>query len=164
MSGFRLASKHGEIRTGPQANFRLCRLPVRPEKGQGQTHLRSVANINNKNQRIINRTNLSGQATDVPHRAGDSHRKTGPPRVTSHEAHTVAPQKQLEGLRVTRKGNTSSQVVPPSSKMVAGGKQCASWSTITPTKTCSASVYRCIKRRMGCSLKLSNYNLVPSTK
>ena len=37
--------------------------------------------------------------------------------------------------------------------MVAGGEQCAPRSTITPSKTCSANMYRCIKRRMGHSLK-----------
>ena len=37
--------------------------------------------------------------------------------------------------------------------MVAGGKQCSSRSTITPTKTCSADIYRHIKRRVGRSLK-----------
>ena len=32
---------------------------------------------------------------------------------------------KTEGPRITGKGDTSSQVAPPSSKMVAGGKQCA---------------------------------------
>ena len=42
LSGPRLASKHGKVGTGPQASFLLCRLPVRPERGQGQTHPRLV--------------------------------------------------------------------------------------------------------------------------
>ena len=37
--------------------------------------------------------------------------------------------------------------------MVARGKQCATRSTITPNKTCSANIYRRIKRRVGRSLK-----------
>ena len=50
--------------------------------------------------------------------------------------------------------------------MVVGGKQCASRSTIIPTKTCSADLYRRIKRRVGCSLKRTHCtgNLVPSRK
>ena len=50
--------------------------------------------------------------------------------------------------------------------MVAGGKQCAPRSTITPSKTCSAIVYRRIKRRLGCSLKRPHHkgNVVPSRK
>ena len=43
-------------------------------------------------------------------------------------------------------------LAPPPLKVVAGGKQCSSRSTITPTKTCSADIYRRIKRRVGCSL------------
>ena len=50
--------------------------------------------------------------------------------------------------------------------MVAGGKQCATGSTITPSKTCSANIYRCIKRRVGCSLRRAHCKgkLVPSRK
>ena len=50
--------------------------------------------------------------------------------------------------------------------MVAGGKHRAPRSTITPTKPCSATIYRRTKRRLGCSLKLSlcKGNLVPSRK
>ena len=58
------------------------------------------------------------------------------------------------------------QVPPPSSKVVAGGKQCATRSTITPSKTCSADLYRRIKRRVGRSLgrPYCKGNLVPSRK
>ena len=50
--------------------------------------------------------------------------------------------------------------------MVPGGKQCATRSTITPTKTCSADLYRRIKRRVGRSLKRTycRGNLVPCRK
>ena len=43
--------------------------------------------------------------------------------------------------------------IHPPSKVVAGGKQCASRATITPSKTCSANLYRRIKRRVGRSLR-----------
>ena len=72
-----------------------------------------------------------------------------PLRATPHETHTVALEKQLEGPRVTGKGDPGPQIPPPPSKVVAGGKQCASRSTITPSKTCSANLYRRIKRRVG---------------
>ena len=88
----------------------------------------------------------------VPHRSPHSNRKTSPLRATPHETHTVALEKQLEGPRVTGKGDPGPQVPPPSSKVVAGGKQCATRSTITPSKTCSADLYRRIKRRVGRSL------------
>ena len=43
LSGPRLVSKFGKIRTGTQTGFRLCRLPVRSERGQGQAQSRPVA-------------------------------------------------------------------------------------------------------------------------
>ena len=50
--------------------------------------------------------------------------------------------------------------------MVAGGRHCSTRSTITLTETCSANLYRRIKRRVGRSLKRthSKGNLVPSRK
>ena len=51
---------------------------------------------------------MSGLGTYVPHKAFDSNKKTGSPRSTPCEAHTVAPQKQLEGPRITRKGDPRS--------------------------------------------------------
>ena len=52
------------------------------------------------------------------------------------------------------------------SEIVAGGRQCDSRPTITPTKTCSVNLYSHIKRRVGCSLKRAHCtgNLVPSRK
>ena len=79
----------------------------------------------------------------------------------------MVPQPKLESPRITGKCDTSSQVAPPPFKMVAGGKQCAPRSTVkTPSKTCSAIVYRCIKKRLGRSLKRSHCegNVVPSRK
>ena len=75
-------------------------------------------------------------------------------------------EEQLEGTGITRKGDTRPQVAPPPLKVVAGGKQCASRSTITPSNTCSADIYRRIKRRVGRSLKRMHCkgNLDPSRK
>ena len=56
---------------------------------------------------------LSGPAVHVPHRSTHSNRKASPPRATPHGAHTVAVEKQLEGPRITRKGDTGPQITPP---------------------------------------------------
>ena len=114
----------------------------------------------------IHQTDLPCPAIDVPHRTVNSNRKAGPPRQTPCEAHTMAPKTKVEGPRITRKGDTSPHVAPPPLKMVTGGKQCAPRSTITPSKTCSAIVYRRIKRMLGRSLKRSHCkgNLLPSRK
>ena len=43
LSRVRLAGEQGEIRTGRKSGLQLRRLPVRPERGQGQTHTRALA-------------------------------------------------------------------------------------------------------------------------
>ena len=49
----RSAIKHGKIKTGSQASLRLGRLPIRPERGQGQTHPRPVANTDNQIRELL---------------------------------------------------------------------------------------------------------------
>ena len=107
---------------------------------------------------------MPGPTIHVPHRSTHSNRKASPLRATTHETHTLAFEKQLEGPRITRKGDPGPQVPPPPSKVVAGGKQCATRSTITPSKRCSANFYRRIKRRVGSSLRRAHCkgNLVPT--
>ena len=96
---------------------------------------------------------MSGPASNVLDRITDCHRKTGTFGPVTYETHTLASQKQLESTRDTGKVHPHSQITPPTSKMVAGGKQCYHRSTITPTKTCPADLYRCTKRRVGRTLK-----------
>ena len=164
LSGTRVAGEQGEVRTSPQTGLQLRRLPVRPERGQGQTNRRTLVDLYKQDQINTVGSTLPGPTIHVPHRSTHSNRKASPLRATSHEAHTVALEKQLEGTRVTRKGDPSAQLPPPTSKVVAGGKQCATRSTITPSKTCSANFYRRIKRKVGRSLRRAHCkgNLVPS--
>ena len=98
-------------------------------------------------------TGLSSPTAHILDRSANSHREASSPRPTTHETHTVASQKQLKGTRVPRKGHTYPKVAPPASQMVATGRPYASRSTIIPTKTGSANLYRCINRRVGHSLK-----------
>ena len=78
----------------------------------------------------------------------------------------MAFEKQLEGTTVIRQTNPSPQVSPPTLTVVAGERQCPTRSTIIPTKTFYANLYRRIKRRVGCSLRRAHCkgNLVPSRK
>ena len=152
LSGIRVAGEPRKVRTGSQTALQLRRLPVRPERGQGQTNRRTLAGLDRQDQINDVGSGMSGPEIHVPHRSPHSNRKTSPLRATPHETHTVALEKQLEGPRVTGKGDPGPQVPPPPSKVVAGGKQCATRSTITPFKTCSADLYRRIKRRVGRSL------------
>ena len=104
-------------------------------------------------------TGLSGPAIHVLDRSANSHRKASSPWPTAYETHTAASQKQLEGTQITRKSYLYSQVTAPPSTMVAGGRQCASRSTITLNKTCSADLYRHIKRRGIWSLPESKLHI-----
>ena len=152
----RLAGEFGKIRTGAKANLRFCRLPVRPQGRSGPTDTGTLAEPSGQNSRNTFTTSLSGPAVHVPNRSINSHREASSPRPTTHETHTVASQKQLENTRITRKGDSNSQVPAPPLIMVAKRRQRPHRSTITPNKTRSANLYRCIKRRVGRSLKRSH--------
>ena len=73
LSGVRLASKPREIRTGPQTSIRFCRLPVRPERGQGQTHHRALTDLANKDKGSYDRSGMPDPKTDVFDRVTYSH-------------------------------------------------------------------------------------------
>ena len=148
-----VAGKRGQIRTGTQTDFQLRRLPVRLEGRQGQTHHRTLADPTKQSTGDLVTTSLSGPETNVPDRSINCHRETSTFGQTAHETHTVASQEQLEGTRIPGKDNPHSKVTPPTPEMVAGGRQCCYRSTLTPTRTCSANLYRRIKRRVGRTLK-----------
>ena len=142
-----------KIRTGAQTSLRLRRLPVRPQVRSGQTDTGPLAQSSREDTRAVSTSDLPGLAVYVPNRSINSHRKAGSPRPIAHETHTVASQKQLEGAGISREDHSSTKITPPTFTTVARGKQCATRSTITPHKTCSANLYRRIKRRVGRSLK-----------
>ena len=153
MPGSGLAGELRKVRIGAQTSLQLRRLPVRPQVRPGQTDTGPMAQSSRKNTNTAVTTGLSGPTVHVLDRSVNSHRETSSPRLVAHETHTVAPQKQLEGTGMSGKGHPSTQIPAPTLTMVAKRKQCASRSTITPHKACSANVYRRIKRRLGHSFK-----------
>ena len=96
---------------------------------------------------------LFGPRVHVSHRFVDSHRETGGFGAPSHETDSVALEESLARARGTREGDSSSQISIPSSAVVAGRKQCAQWPTSSSSATCSAVVYRRLKRRLGRALR-----------
>ena len=153
MPGPRLVSQHGEIRAGTKTSLRLCRLPIRPRSRPGQTHTRPLAGSQNKDSSYLSPTDLSGPAVHVLDRSLNGHRKASLSRPSTHDARSMAPQKQLEGTGIIRKSNSNTRFSTPTSSMVVGGKQCVTRTAFTPTKPCSADLYRRIKRRVGRSLR-----------
>ena len=146
--------------------FQLHRLPVQPERGQGQTHTRALAGLDRQDPVNTVRSGTPGPAVHVPHRDTHSNRKASPPRATSHVAHTVALGKQLEGPRVTRKGDPGPQIAPFPSKVVAGGKQCAARSgqPLHPLNMLCKYLHMHQKKGGALSLRRAHCkgNLVPS--
>ena len=142
---------------GYQFDLRAGRVRPTPDRWQ---------NLQGQNIRNTVSTGLSGPAVHVPNRFVNSHREASSPRPTAHETHIVASQKQLEGARITRKGDPNSQVPAPPLTMVATGRQRSHRPTITPNKACSANFYRRIKRRVGHSLTRTHCKriLVPTRK
>ena len=82
VSGVRVAGEQGKVRTGPQAGLQLRRLPVRPERGQGQTDRRTLADLDRQDQIHTVGFGLPGQAVHVPHRSTHSNGKASPLRAT----------------------------------------------------------------------------------
>ena len=58
--------------------------------------------------------------------------QTGTFGQITYENHTVASQKQLENPRNVGEDHSHSKITPPTSELVAGGKQCYHRSTTTP--------------------------------
>ena len=65
----------------------------------------------------------------------------------------MAPQKTLEGSRISGKGNSNSKVPSPASSMVDQGNKCLTRPTSAPSASCHSNLYRRLKRRLGCSLR-----------
>ena len=118
LSGTRVAGEQGKVRTGTQTGFQLRRLPVRPERGQGQTNRRKLADLDRQDQINTVGSGLPGPTIHVPHRSTHSNRKASTRRATTHETHTVALEKQLGGPRITGQGDPGPQVPPPSAGIV----------------------------------------------
>ena len=144
---------------GARTSLQLCKLPFRPEEGQGQTHLEHWQTLNAKIQTCP--TCLGWQlmslleflsATEKQIHLGRLHMGL----IQWHLRLPVSLEKVIPIPKVT----------PPSFKMVAPRRKCSSRPTIKPPQSCSANLFTHIKRRVQCSLSRTHCkgNLVPSRK
>ena len=113
VSATRLAGELREIRTGAQTRLQFYRLPVRPQIRSGPADSISVAEPSRENAETAIRTGLPGPGIHVLDRFANSYGKASSSRPTSYETHSVASQKQLEGTRITGKGDPNPQVFEP---------------------------------------------------
>ena len=128
-------------------------VPVRPGDRSRATHTGPAGSSPGKVEIYQRPKQLYGQTIHVSNRPSHSNRKTSVFRPSSHETHSVAPEEALARPRSFRKGNSYSSIAPPAFRRVARRVQCAERSTITPASVRSSAVYRCLKRRLGCTLR-----------
>ena len=102
-----LAGELRQIRTGTQAGFQLCRLPVRPQVRSGPAHTGPVAEPPREDTGIAISTDLSGLAIHVVDRFTNSHRKVQLGRLH------MGPIQWHQSSGITRKGDPNSQVPAP---------------------------------------------------
>ena len=149
----RLAGECRKVGTGAQASFKFRRLPIRPRVRSRPTDTGPVAKPSGQDSDDNLSASLFGEGIYVLDRSTDGHRKTSAPGPTAHETDPVASQKQLENTAVLGKTDSSAQISTSSFAMVAKRRQCPHRPATTPYATCSANLYRRIKRRVGRSLK-----------
>ena len=104
---------HQYLRAGTQTSFQFHRLPVRFERGQGQTHHRMLADLTNQNTGDPIQSTRSGLELHVPDRTTDCHREASASGQVTHETHTVASQKQLESAGNSGEKHPHPEIAPP---------------------------------------------------
>ena len=107
---FRLAGEHRKVGIGTQASFQLRRLPIRPPVRSGPTDTGQVGKPTGKDTRTHLPTGLFSTGADVLNRPANRYREASSSRQTTHEAHSVAPQKELENTGILRKTDPSAQI------------------------------------------------------
>ena len=166
LPGVGLDSQPPKVRTRTQTDFRVRGLQVRSLPRTGLTDSEQVGVDPPKVGIHSIQTELPSQEIYVPDRPAYSDGKTGSPGETPHETHPVAPKTTLESSRIPGKGDSCSKVAPPTPSMVDQGDKCLARTVFAPLESCRTSLYRRLKRRLGCSLRRlhSKRRLVSSRK
>ena len=152
LPGNGLDSEPPQIRVGTQTGVRFYGLPVQPLT-QTETDPEPLGVNSAESGIYFVRFDLPSQEVHVPDRPPNSNGKTGAPGQTLYETHSVAPQETLEGSQIPGKGDTNSKDSSHAPSMVDQGDKCLTRSTSAPSASCSSNLYRCLKRRLGCSLR-----------
>ena len=153
MPQVRMGSEYDQVGVCASAGIQLCRLPFRPLSGVGQTDPGEVDSSVPKDQRTPESTGVFGQTVHVPHRPSDSHREAGSSRTAPHAPYPVASEEALACSGIIRKDYSSTKAPSSTPEVVVEPRQCPKRSTFTPITTRSSTVYRRLKRRLGCSLR-----------
>ena len=83
--------------------------------------------------------------------------------MVNMEKSELKPNISLENPRIPRKGDPYPKISPSTSKMVISRSKCPPRSSTQP---CSTDIHRCLKRRLGCTIRrsLRKRDLVPTRK
>ena len=100
---------------------------------------------------------LNCKTFDVAHWIASINRKNGLGRPPSHETFSVASQGELDISSVAGQAPSLVRLHNSSSELVAESSKCSQRCGSPPPRTQHSSVYRCLKRRLGRSLKSRPY-------
>ena len=117
-----------------------------------------MADTENQNQRFINQIDLSGPATDVPHRTINSNRKAGPPRQTPYETHTMIFQPTFLGSKTKQPVETYTR--PEQSESISQGGEIQNGDTGNHKDLPPARGVGYLKIFQGCLLQHTNTGTV----
>ena len=153
LPAIRVGGKHEKIRANTATGLQFRRLPVRPGDRSGSAHSGPVDNPPREVEVHNKPEELYCQAVYVSDRTAHSNGKAGMVRSTSHEAHPMALEVTLACSRSFGEGYSGSSISSPPSRLVVGREQCVEGPIPAPPSTCSSTVYRCLKRRLGRTLR-----------
>ena len=147
--GIGLGREPQKIRTGPQAAFQFCGLPVRFGAGGSQTYPRKVESSQLQGQFPAREDQLLGLRTHVLDRPSHLHREAGDIGSPPYETNSVAPKDTLAHPEVLGEDHPDSPIPSPPPAVVVKGGECFVRSTFASPSSHGSDLYRCIKRRLG---------------
>ena len=148
-----VGGKHGEIGTYASTGFQFRRLPVRSSVGSSVVHSGQMDRSSRETTVHQRQGQFFSPIVHVPNRASYCHRKAGMGRPPSHETGSVASKKTLACVREPGKDYSNSLLSSSTPGLVVGREQCAQGATFAPPSACPTDIYRCLKRRLGRTLR-----------
>ena len=153
----RLDNKSGQIRVDSNSSVLFCGIRIPSELSPCKAHSGEVAKTAGINPQDNQPVCPDCKTFDVAHWVASINRKNGPRRSPSHETLSVASQGELDISSVTGQAPSLVRHHNSSSGLVAESTKCSQRCRSPPPRTQRSSVYRCLKRRLGRSLKSRLY-------
>ena len=143
--GIGLGREPQKIRTGPQAGFQYCGLPVRFGAGGSQTYPRKVGSSQLQDQFPAREDQLLSSRTHVLDRPSHLHREAGDIGSPPYETNSVAPKDTLAHPGVLGEDHPDSPIPSPPPAVVVKGGERSVRSTFAPRSSHGSDLYKHIK-------------------